>query len=62
MSKNVIEVKNLEKYFEISGGLFSRKKGVVKAVDDISFEICRIRGDYLDERRRRDRSNPIRFV
>jgi len=39
MSKNVIEVKNLEKYFEISGGLFSRKKGVVKAVDDISFEI-----------------------
>ncbi len=39
MSKNVIEVKNLEKYFEISGGLFNRKKGVVKAVDDISFEI-----------------------
>ena len=39
MSKNVIEVKNLEKYFEISGGLFSRTKGVVKAVDDVSFEI-----------------------
>ena len=39
MKQNVIEVKNLEKYFEISGGLFSRKKGVVKAVDDISFEI-----------------------
>jgi len=39
MNKNVIEVKNLEKYFDISGGLFSRTKGVVKAVDDISFEI-----------------------
>ena len=39
MNKNVIEVKNLEKYFEISGGLFSRTKGVVKAVDDVSFEI-----------------------
>ena len=39
MSKNVIEVKNLEKYFDISGGLFSRTKGVVKAVDDVSFEI-----------------------
>ena len=39
MSKNVIEVKNLEKYFEITGGLFSRSKNVVKAVDNISFEI-----------------------
>tara|TARA_X000000368_G_scaffold414081_1_gene403293 strand:+ start:36 stop:989 length:954 start_codon:yes stop_codon:yes gene_type:complete len=39
MSKNVIEVKNLEKYFDISGGLFSRTKEVVKAVDDVSFEI-----------------------
>ena len=39
MKKNVIEVKNLEKYFEVSGGLFSRKKATVKAVDDITFEI-----------------------
>jgi peptide/nickel transport system ATP-binding protein len=39
MKKNVIEVKNLEKYYEVSGGFFSRKKDVVKAVDDISFEI-----------------------
>ena len=39
MKKNVIEVKNLEKYYEISRGIFSRNKGVVKAVDDISFEI-----------------------
>ena len=39
MKKNVIEVKNLEKYFEISSGFFSRKKATVKAVDDITFEI-----------------------
>ncbi len=39
MKKNVIEVKNLEKYYEVSGGFFSRNKDVVKAVDDISFEI-----------------------
>jgi len=39
MKKNVIEVKNLEKYYEISRGLFSRNKGIVKAVDNISFEI-----------------------
>ena len=39
MKKNVIEVKNLEKYFEVSGGCFSRKKATVKAVDDITFEI-----------------------
>ena len=39
MKKNVIEVKNLEKYFEVKGGFFSRKKATVKAVDDITFEI-----------------------
>jgi len=26
MKKNLIEVKNLEKYFEVSGGFLSRKK------------------------------------
>ena len=39
MSNTLIEVKNLEKYFEISGGLFSRNKSIVKAVDGISFDI-----------------------
>jgi len=39
MKNNLIEVKNLQKYFESSGGLFSRKKSIVKAVDGISFEI-----------------------
>ena len=39
MKNNLIEVSNLEKYFEISGGIFSRNKQVVKAVDGISFNI-----------------------
>tara|TARA_Y100000768_G_scaffold374350_1_gene343973 strand:+ start:420 stop:1373 length:954 start_codon:yes stop_codon:yes gene_type:complete len=39
MSKNLIEVKNLQKYFEVSKGVFSRNKSIVKAVDGITFEI-----------------------
>ena len=39
MDNTLIEVKNLEKYFEVSGGLFSRNKTIVKAVDGISFDI-----------------------
>ena len=39
MNKNLIEVKNLQKYFQISSGLFSRNKSIVKAVDGISFDI-----------------------
>ena len=38
MKNNIIEVKNLTKYFEVSGGLF-QKKNIVKAVDDVSFFI-----------------------
>ena len=39
MQNTLIEVKNLEKYFEVSSGLFSRNKAIVKAVDGISFNI-----------------------
>ena len=39
MSKNLIEVRNLVKHFEISNGFFSSKKNIVKAVDGISFNI-----------------------
>ena len=39
MSKNLIEVTNLEKYFEISSGMFGRNKTTVNAVDGISFSI-----------------------
>ncbi|ETA80189.1 ABC transporter ATP-binding protein [Youngiibacter fragilis] len=37
----LIEVRNLKKYFPISGGMFSKVKGYVKAVDDVSFSIKR---------------------
>lgn len=36
---NLIEVNNLKMHFPITAGLFSRVKGVVKAVDDVSFTI-----------------------
>ncbi|WP_427338238.1 ABC transporter ATP-binding protein [Caloranaerobacter sp. DY30410] len=41
MTDNIIEIKNLKKYFPITGGVLSRKIGDVKAVDGISFEIKR---------------------
>ena len=37
--KNVVEVKNLVKHFEIKSGFFSSTTKVVKAVDDISLII-----------------------
>ena len=39
MSKNILEVNNLVKHFEVSNSVFSRKKKIVKAVDNISFDI-----------------------
>jgi len=39
MSENLIEVKNLKKYFPIKKGVFSKTIGNVKAVDDVSFTI-----------------------
>jgi len=36
---NLIEVRNLVKHYEVSGGLFSRNKKVIKAVDGIDFDI-----------------------
>ena len=35
----LLEVRNLVKYFHISGGLFGGREGVVRAVDDVSFTI-----------------------
>jgi oligopeptide transport system ATP-binding protein len=37
--KELLKVNNLKKYFPITGGLFSKTIGYVKAVDDISFNI-----------------------
>jgi len=39
MSQLLLEVNGLKKYFPITGGLLGRKKGEVKAVDDISFYV-----------------------
>lgn len=36
---NLIEVRNLKKYFPVESGIFRRAKGFVRAVDDISFDI-----------------------
>ena len=35
----LIEVRNLKKYFPITKGIFGRKVGAVKAVDDLSFNV-----------------------
>lgn len=35
----LLQVKGLKKYFDITGGILSRKVGEVKAVDDVSFEV-----------------------
>lgn len=39
MSQFVLEIKNLKKYFPVSGGLLGRKVEDIKAVDDVSFRI-----------------------
>lgn len=41
MNENLIEVQNLKKYYPVSGGVFGRKIGQVKAVDGVSFTIKR---------------------
>ena len=40
-TQNVVEVKNLCKYFPIKAGLFGRVVGHVHAVEDVSFNIKR---------------------
>ncbi len=35
----IIEVKNLKKYFPVTGGVFLRRTGWVYAVDDVSFKV-----------------------
>ena len=39
MENNILEVKNLQKYFPIKSGVLQRTVGHVKAVDDVSFTI-----------------------
>lgn len=39
MSETLVRVEHLKKYFPVSGGVFRRTVGQIKAVDDVSFEI-----------------------
>ncbi|CAH2715634.1 Oligopeptide transport ATP-binding protein OppF [Neobacillus rhizosphaerae] len=39
MSEFLLEVNGLKKYFPITGGIFGKKQGEVKAVDDVSFYV-----------------------
>ncbi|QKS73083.1 dipeptide ABC transporter ATP-binding protein [Paenalkalicoccus suaedae] len=38
-TKPLLKVKGLKKYFPITGGVFAKRVGDVKAVDDVSFEV-----------------------
>ncbi|WP_374718824.1 ABC transporter ATP-binding protein [Parageobacillus toebii] len=39
MSEPLLQVKGLKKYFSITGGVFGKKIGEVKAVDDVTFTV-----------------------
>ncbi|MGC5328473.1 ABC transporter ATP-binding protein [Brevibacillus sp. SYSU BS000544] len=39
MAEELLTVKNLKKYFPITGGIFAKEVGQVKAVDDVSFSV-----------------------
>ena len=39
--EEILTVRNLSKHFEVSGGFLGGRRGVVKAVDDVSFSIRR---------------------
>jgi oligopeptide/dipeptide ABC transporter ATP-binding protein len=41
MSEVLLEVQHLTKHFPVGGGMFRRQRGVVRAVDDVSFTIRR---------------------
>jgi oligopeptide/dipeptide ABC transporter ATP-binding protein len=41
VAEDLLIVKNLKKYYPITGGVFGREIGVVKAVDDVSFTVKR---------------------
>ena len=45
VAQSLLQIRNLKKYFSIRGGVFSREKARVHAVDDVSFDI--IKGETL---------------
>jgi oligopeptide transport system ATP-binding protein len=41
LSEVILEVRNLVKHFEVGGGLFGGRRGIVRAVDGVSFQLRR---------------------
>ena len=41
VNENIVEIKNLKKYYPLTSGIMKKVTGVVKAVDDVSFVIPR---------------------
>lgn len=41
MSENILQVRDLRKYFHFKSGMFSNQRGQIKAVDGISFDVGR---------------------
>ena len=42
MSDTILKVRNLDMHFGIGGGFFRKSTGVVKAVDQVSFDVIRV--------------------
>ena len=40
-NENIVEIKNLKKYYPLTSGIMKKVTGIVKAVDDVSFVIPR---------------------
>ena len=41
MNDNIVEIKNLKKYYPLTSGLMKKSIGIVRAVDDVTFNIPR---------------------
>ena len=41
LNENIIEIKNLKKYYPLTSGLMKKVTGIVRAVDDVTFNIPR---------------------
>ena len=41
LNENIVEIKNLKKYYQLTSGLMKKVTGVVRAVDDVTFNIPR---------------------
>ena len=42
LNENIIEIKNLKKYYPLTSGLMKKVTGIVRAVDDVTFNLSLI--------------------